>query len=167
MNRWKPWMGWGAAATAVLLILVVVACQAGGNGGSPLPSEPEKINPRDVPIVVTEAYHQQDGKTLKKFIVKEDHEDVEAFWNLERGPHGKGKDWRIDPSYRLTEYKANPNLYYYLLEYPASNGLKTERFKVVKADDGWKTFHRYSKASWEYETQDLEPQLIKGVHDRP
>ncbi|SGO61292.1 Uncharacterised protein [Mycobacterium tuberculosis] len=168
MNRRKLW----GTAAAVLLLLVMVACQTGGDGGSPSPtnSEPEKINgvsARDIPVIVTEAYYQKDGKTLKKFIVKEDHESVEAFWDLDKGPHGDRKGWRIDPAYRLTEYRGDPDLYYYLLEYPTSDSLEKERFKVVKGDDGWKTFDSYSKSSWEYETQDLEPRLIKGVHDQP
>lgn len=175
-------IGWWLAVGGFVAIalLVVVAYEEGekasiGEGRvspthSPDIDEPETINgvsARDVPIIVTEAYYQKDGKTLKKFIVKEDHESVEEFWDLDKGPNGDRKDWRIDSSYRLTEYKANPNLYYYLLEYPASNGLEKERFKVVKRRDVWKTFDSYSKASWEYETQDLVPQVIKGVHDRP
>src|SRR5699024_4464075 len=115
-----------------------------------------------------EAYYQQDGKTLDQFIVDEDKEVLKGFYDLDRGPHGKRKDYNLDPSYRLTEYKANEDLYYYLLEYPGQiKAVERSYFKVIRTKKGWKTYDEYSKPNWEYETQDLKGEVIKGVHDRP
>src|SRR5699024_9720703 len=145
-NRRLWWWGGGAVAVLLVLTLTVAACQAGGGAESPQPpeqqEEPEEINgvsPREVPVIVEEAYYQQDGKTLDQFIVDEDKEVLKGFYDLDRGPHGKRKDYNLDPSYRLTEYNANEDLYYYLLEYPGQiKAVERSYFKVIRTKKGWK-----------------------------
>ncbi|PTM52181.1 hypothetical protein [Desmospora activa] len=160
------------AVILLLFALILAGCQSGdGKTASPKEKGPETIDgvsPRDLPVIVAEALPQQDGKTLDRFIVDEDKDRLREHYDLDKGPHGIKEDFKIDPDYRLVEYRANDDLYYYRLEYPGqSKAVSTDYYKVFRTDEGWKTYYYYSKPKWEYETQDLEPNVVKGVHDQP
>lgn len=183
MKKRQSGIGWWLAAGGfVIFALLVVAAnqEATTTRGKESPvrqiGEPESINgisARDVPMIKTEAVNGKcsDWKVLKTILIKEDYESLRDFYSdKELGKCNESEEWEIPSNHRLTEYKANEDLYYYLLEYPSSTdlyNLQREFFKVIKTKEGWKTFHRYSKPAWEYETQDLDPLLIKGVHDQP
>lgn len=166
---WKSWKSWTVLSGLLILISSIVAsCMVGGD-------EPDEINgitARDVPILVEEAKARNDGKTLDKLILDEDKEVLKDFYDLSKGPHGQNKDWEMPKEYRLVEYEANEETYYYLLEYPdtreGSNGdIEKRFFKVVRTSEGWKTFNHYDNRNWRYETQGLTPRVVKEVHDEP
>ncbi|GGA58358.1 hypothetical protein GCM10007416_34460 [Kroppenstedtia guangzhouensis] len=177
-------IGWWLAVGGFVAIalLVVVAYEEGekasiGEGRvspthSPDIDEPETINgvsARDVPVIVKDAFYCLDWKTLKIFLTKEAYEDAKEYYS-DKQSGCEEKFTEMYPGYRLIEYKANENLYYYQLDYPSSNFNSVSRkeyFPVFRAKGGWKTFHDMSLQQWVYETQDLVPQVIKGVHDRP
>jgi len=153
----------------LVITTIVASCMEGGD-------EPDKINgitARDVPILAVEAKARNDGKTLDQLILDEDKEVLKDFYDLTRGPHGENKDWKMPPNYRLVEYKANEDTYYYLIQYPDTRKIEgnrgeiiTRHFKVIRTPEGWKA-EEPSTRCWEYETQGLTPQVVKEVHDEP
>lgn len=166
------WIGWSLVGVlaAVLAVLVTVDMKTNqpASTSTPEPKKvggPEKIagiSPRDIPVMMHEAMERQDGLTLDKYYI-DDKKVLAGVVDLKRGPHGEDKDYTIDPLYKLTEYKANNSTYYYVLSLPrGSTG-----YKVVRTKKGWRTFYHYSRPDWDYETQDLTPVVIKGVHDKP
>lgn len=164
---WKSWKPWAVLGGVMLLITSLVAsCMAGGD-------EPDEINgitARDVPILAVEAKARNDGKTLAKIFLDQNKQVLKDFYDLTRGPHGENKDWKMPPNYRLVEYKANEDTYYYLIQYPDTRNIEgkiiTRHFKVIRTPEGWKA-EEPSTRRWEYETQGLTPQVVKEVHDEP
>lgn len=133
---------------------------------------PEVINglsPRDIPVKSLEYRKSGNGEEYCKFVVPEDMERADRLFDCS----SKSKErWEIDPGYRLTEFKANEDTYYYLLEYRDESrivGLKDQRefYKIIRTEDGWKKHVLFSKERFDYETQGLEPKVVKEVHDRP
>ena len=153
----------------LLITSLVASCMAGGD-------KPDKINgitARDVPILAVEAKARKDGKTIDKIFLDQNKQVLKDFYDLTRGPHGENKDWKMPPNYRLVEYKANEDTYYYLIQYPDTRKIEgnrgeiiTRHFKVIRTPEGWKA-EEPSTRRWEYETQGLTPQVVKEVHDEP
>lgn len=152
----------------ILIASLVASCMVGGD-------KPDKINgitARDVPILAVEAKARKDGKTIDKIFLDQNKQVLKDFYDLTRGPHGENKDWKMPPNYRLVEYKANEDIYYYLIQYPDTRKIEgrgeviTEHFKVIRTPEGWKA-EEPSTRRWEYETQGLSPRVVKEVHDEP
>lgn len=144
----------------ITLILLLTGCS------------PEVINglsPRDIPVKSLEYKMSGNGEEYCKLIIPEHLESADDLYDCSSKPTG---NWKLGSEYRLTEFKANEDTYYYLLEYQGESNVvgprdRKEYYKIVRTEDGWKHYLFFGYSDFEYETQGLEPKVVKEVHDRP
>ena len=70
--------------------------------------------------------------------------------------------------YKLTEWKANGEHYFYEVEYldPTDNDrLKTEKMEVIKTDSDWKRTKYGNLVNFDKLVEDLNPEVLREMHD--
>jgi hypothetical protein len=70
--------------------------------------------------------------------------------------------------FRLTEWKANDERYFYEIEYknPTNNDkVETEKMEVIKTKDGWKRTKYSNLQRFDKLVQDLKPEVLRELHD--
>ena len=70
-------------------------------------------------------------------------------------------------NYKLTEWKASDERYFYevVYEHPEKGGIVNERMEVIKTSEGWKRTTYSDIANFEEFTKDLEPEVLKELHE--
>ncbi|GGA58064.1 hypothetical protein GCM10007416_34090 [Kroppenstedtia guangzhouensis] len=154
----RRWIGWGGL---LLLMLVMVSC----NQEEPATTKPKAEGPWKLALQYEQARIQGDERKQLSLLVPEDQRT--ASLNPEK--EITNPDRKIPDDYRLMEYKEKEGLYYYHLQYrhPTMNHEVNSFFKAIKTKEGWRLKYAFDRPAFEYETQDLEGLLIKGVHDQP
>jgi len=79
----------------------------------------------------------------------------------------KAESNTVIENYKLTEWKASEDRYFYevIYENPQKSGATTEQMEVVKTDEGWKRTSYSDLRNFDTLTQDLEPNVLKEMHD--
>lgn len=69
--------------------------------------------------------------------------------------------------YKLTEWKASDERYFYQVEYedPMENSMKTEKMEVIKTSDGWKRTKYGNLTNFDKLVEDLNPEVLRELHD--
>ena len=134
-----------------LLAVIIVAVACGSNEISGKTSA-------DIPVEWVNAHIQKDqGKMVELLEKKETALD----------PEDKPDNDLIVENYKLTEWKANDNRYFYEVEYehPNDKGIKIERMEVIKTDNGWKRTEYGSVYNFDELVKNLEPKVLKELHE--
>lgn len=136
-----------------LLLLIAVACgskeEVTGNGEGPA----------DIPVEWANAMIQKDQ--AKRLELLEDKTDA---LDSEVGPQNQEKL----EQYRLTEWKANDEQYFYKIEFhdPVKDKMKTETMEIIKTDSGWKRTKFLNLNNFDSIVQDLESKVIRELHEK-
>ncbi|MFU8692733.1 lipoprotein (plasmid) [Rossellomorea sp. FS2] len=133
----------------VFCLLTLVAC--GSN-------KVEGKGPEDIPVEWVNAEVQKDGSKMLDLL----KEKTNAL-NSDQ----KAENNTVIESYKLTEWKASEDRYFYevIYENPQTSGATTEQMEVVKTKEGWKRTSYSDLRNFDTLTQDLEPNVLKEMHD--
>ena len=136
-----------------LLLLIAVACgskeEVTGNGEGPA----------DIPVQWANAEVQKDQATRAKLLAEND-----GIMSPDKGPEN---DKTIE-QYKLTEWKASDNHYFYEITYqhPIQDKLKVERMEIIKTDSGWKRTEYGDIYNFEKLVEDLDPKVLRELYDK-
>jgi hypothetical protein len=136
-------------------LFLIIAAACGSN-------EVHKVDgkgPADIPVEWANAMIQKDqAKRLELLEDKTDALDPEV------GPQNQEKL----EQYRLTEWKANDEKYFYKIEFydPVKDEMKTETMEIIKTDSGWKRTKFLNLNNFDSIVQDLESKVIKELHEK-
>lgn len=132
--------------------LLIVAAACGNN-------EIDGKGPADIPVEWVNAQIQNDqSKMLDLLDEKTDALDPEE--------EARNKD--TIEHYKLTEWKANDERFFYKVEYqdPTENDrLSTEKLEVIKTDSGWKRTKYGNLVDFDKLVADLKPEVLRELHD--
>jgi len=144
----------------VVFITALAACFNTEESAGP---SPEREGPWEMVVKYETARLQGDEATRSQLLTSEEVESLAL--DSQQGPKNNKK---VPDDYRLTMFKVNDEVYYYHIEYklPHLPDPVGQYFKALNTSEGWK-LEDLSRSDFEYETQDLDPQVIKGVHDAP
>ncbi|AUS14699.1 hypothetical protein D9C10_22605 (plasmid) [Bacillus subtilis subsp. subtilis] len=133
-----------------LLSIVAAACgnnEVNGQGSA------------DIPVEWVNAHIQKDqSKMLSLLDKKESALD----------PEDKADNKKTIENYKLTEWKASDDRYFYEIVYEnptKNNNLETEQMEVVKTDSGWKRTEYGEVYNFDKHVEDLEPKVLKELHN--
>ncbi|MGX1195939.1 hypothetical protein [Metabacillus sp. SLBN-84] len=115
--------------------------------------------PDDIPVDWVNAKIQNDQKMMLDLLdQKTEALDPEAE---------KYSDEKIK-QYRLTEWKASNERYFYEIEYknPTNNEkVETEKLEVIKSEEGWKRTKYSNLQNFDKLVQDIKPEVLRELHD--
>ncbi|MDT0163595.1 hypothetical protein [Bacillus sp. AG4(2022)] len=131
----------------VLSIVFIVAAACGNNGQGP----------SDIPVEWVNAEVQKDQSKMLKLL----NEKSKAL-----DPEDKADNDLVIETYKLTEWKANDDRYFYevIYEHPEKGRMVTERMEVINTDSGWKRTSYSDLRNFETLIGDLEPEVLKELH---
>jgi hypothetical protein len=134
------------------LLLIATACgnkEVDGTGKGPA----------DIPVEWVNAQIQGDEPKMLDLL----DEKTKAL-DLE----DKSRNKETVKHYKLTEWKANAEHYFYKIEYldPTDNDrLSTEQMEVIKTDSGWKRTKYGDIYDFDKLVEDLKPEVLMELHD--
>ncbi|WP_191557420.1 hypothetical protein [Metabacillus idriensis] len=128
-------------------LLVVAACGSNEVNGK---------GPEDIPVEWATAMIQKDQAKRLELL-----DDETATLNPKKGPEN---DEKLE-KYRLTEWKASEDKYFYKIEFndPIKNEMKTETMEIVKTDSGWKRTKFLNLNNFDSLVKDMKPEVIKEL----
>jgi predicted small lipoprotein YifL len=135
---------------SLALVLVVTGC---GN------NEVNGKGPEDIPVEWVNAKIQNDQAKMLHLL----DQKTEAL-----DPKTKSNSKDEIKHFRLTEWKANDERYFYEIEYknPTNNEkVETEKMEVIKTKNGWKRTKYSNLQSFDKLVQDLKPEVLRELHD--
>lgn len=136
--------------SAGLAAVLIVATACGNN-------EAKGNGPSDIPVEWVNAEIQKNQSKMLELL----EEKSQAL-----DPKDKADNNLVIKNYKLTEWKATDNRYFYevVYEHPEKGGMVTERMEVIKTDDGWKRTSYSDLANFESFISDLEPKVLKELY---
>jgi hypothetical protein len=161
MKQWwsklgrKKQIALGVAGTVVAATLLINAGCGNSDG-----SQGEEINgmtPADAVRKFKLAEIQKDGKTIKEIATPEEAKAEETLFPLDQGPQNNTP---IPDDYRLTEYEADEDTYYFKHSRPRTGGVFSYYYKVIRTDQGWKV-DQIDVNEFKVATEGIEPHPIK------
>ncbi|MEK4925012.1 hypothetical protein MKX78_24295 [Cytobacillus sp. FSL R5-0569] len=141
---------WLVAAGLTTTIFVTAAC---GN---------EEVNgqgPSDVAIQWVNAEIQNNQHKMLELL---DEKSIALDKEI------KGDNESEAENYKLTEWKASDNRYFYemIYENPEDKKMVTERMEIIKTDDGWKRTSYSDLRNFDTHIADIEPKILKELHNQ-
>lgn len=141
----KTWLAVGLTA----VIIVAAACgnnEINGQGSS------------DIPVEWVNAHIQKNQGKMVELLQKE---------QTALDPEDEPDNSLVVENYRLTEWKANDERYFYeiVYEHPEEKSTKTDRMEIVKTDSGWKRTQYGDVYNFDELVADLEPKILKELHE--
>lgn len=137
----------------ILLMGLTLLLSATGCGSN----EVNGKGPEEIPVEWATAMIQKDqGKRLELL------DDKTDALNPNEGPKNKEKVKK----YRLTEWKASNDSYFYKIEFkdPIKDEMKTETMEVIKTDSGWKRTEYLNLNNFDSLVKDIEPKVVKELN---
>ncbi|HER2025532.1 hypothetical protein LCL90_22915 [Bacillus infantis] len=132
----------------VLSVVVIVAAACSNNGQGP----------SNIPVEWVNAEVQRDESKMLQLLDEK---------TIALEPEDKANNDLVIETYKLTEWKANDNRYFYEVtyEHPEEDRMVTERMEVINTDNGWKRTSYSDLRNFEVLTGDLEPEVLKELHE--
>ncbi|MGM9988169.1 MAG: hypothetical protein ACI35O_13205 [Bacillaceae bacterium] len=117
--------------------------------------------PRDIPVKWATADIQNDYKA--SYDLLDDNVAIKDFYN-DKSEVTKDKTLK---EYKLTEWKAKEDKYYYVIMYRYSNEVGvTERLEVSKVKGNWKITNVFSSdTKFKLYVENLSPKVIKELYE--
>jgi hypothetical protein len=136
-------------AIFALFLSITVAC---GN------KEGKETGSSAIPVKWANAEVQMDQSKLLDLLDKK-----ETALDPEDKPDSKEKI----KNYKLTEWRANKDRYFYeiVFENPIKKDIKTEKMEVIKTKKGWKKTEYGNVYNFDEFVEDLKPKVLKELHD--
>ncbi|MCA1041996.1 hypothetical protein LCM00_21080 [Bacillus infantis] len=136
----------------VLSIVFIVAAACSNN-------ETKGKGSSDIPVEWVNAHIQKDQGKMVQLLQKE---------QTALDPEDEPDNSVVVENYRLTEWKANDERYFYeiVYEHPEEKSTKTERMEIVKTDNGWKRTQYGDVYNFDELVADLEPKVLRELHEQ-
>jgi len=132
--------------------LLIIAAACGSN-------EVNGKGPADIAVEWVNAQIQGDEPKMLKLL----DEKTKAL-----DPEDKARNKETIKHYKLTEWKASDERYFYKIEYqdPTDNDrVKTEQMEVIKTDSGWKRTKYSDLYDFDKLVEDLKAKVLRELHD--
>lgn len=133
--------------------LLIIAAACGSN-------EVNGKGPADIPVEWVNAEIQKNEPKMLDLLEKKSKAlDVED----------KAENKETIKQYKLTEWKANDEHYFYKIEYldPTDNDrLRTDKMELIKTDSGWKRTKYGNINDFDKLVEDLKPTVLRELHDK-
>jgi hypothetical protein len=114
--------------------------------------------PKDIPVRWANAMVQKDSATRYDLL-------IERTTALK--PDKSAENDSVIKEYKLTEWKANNEKYFYEIVFvnPTEKKTYTEKMEIVKTDSGWKRKEFLNIRNFELIVENLKPSILREMHE--